>query len=137
MLYSIPTEEALLGIKGRRAGEHIRRGLPTKSVRALSTVSGMSEKELINILNVSDRNWRRRKMTGVLNRNESNTLFRSARVIVAVLGMTHGDTEKAQRWLRKPLKSLGGKTAIHCLETDADSQRVIDLVGQIREGVFS
>jgi putative toxin-antitoxin system antitoxin component (TIGR02293 family) len=131
------SEANLLGIPNQKIGEQIKKGLPIRTVEHLEKSAGITTVEMMGILDVSDRNWRRRKNVGALNLDESNTVFRTARVFSTVLGMTHGDTEKAKRWMRTPRKALGGKTPITCLVTDADSQEVIDLVGRIREGISS
>lgn len=129
------SEAILLGISNQKIGEQIKKGLPVQAVENLEKIAGITTREMMEILAVSDRNWRRRKIGGALNLDESNTIFRTARVVSVVLGMTHGDTEKARRWMRTPRKTLGGETPIACLITDADSQAVIDLVGRIREGI--
>jgi putative toxin-antitoxin system antitoxin component (TIGR02293 family) len=48
-----------------------------------------------------------------------------------------GDPEKAQRWLSKPKRSLGGKTPLMCLATETGEQTVENMLYQIDSGTVS
>jgi len=128
--------QQLLGIKSTKPmGIVILSGFPYKALTAFGKVSGVTLKEIAEVLDFDPRTLRRRKVAGCLTKDESNTLFRAARVMETVLGMTHGDEEKARRWIRRENPGLDGKRPLDLLKTDADTQDVIDLVGRIREGV--
>jgi uncharacterized protein (DUF2384 family) len=43
-----------------------------------------------------------------------------------------GSSECAERWLRKPNPELGGQTPLECLDTEAGSTTVFQLLNAIR-----
>ena len=47
-----------------------------------------------------------------------------------------GEREKALRWLRTPVRSLGDKTPISLLHSPEGLSRVQDTLGQIEHGVW-
>lgn len=72
-------------------------------------------------LSMSERKERRRVLARVLRR--ATALF-------------EGDRAAARQWLRTPAKALGGKTPRECLETEADAEAVLDLIGRLEHGVI-
>ena len=61
----------------------------------------------------------------------------SPAVEVAVRAMeVFGDREKALRWLRSPIRSLGDHIPLSLLNSPAGLARVLDTLGQIEHGVW-
>ena len=48
---------------------------------------------------------------------------------------TFGAKEKAERWLRRPLRQFHGRTPMEMLETDSGSRQVEVLLGRIGHGL--
>jgi putative toxin-antitoxin system antitoxin component (TIGR02293 family) len=48
-----------------------------------------------------------------------------------------GTTEKADRWLQRPNRALGGRVPLELLDTDAGTQQVAEVLGRIEHGVYS
>lgn len=48
-----------------------------------------------------------------------------------------GTKEKAQRWLKSPIRALGGVTPLSLLDTDAGAEQVDIILGRIEYGVYS
>ena len=65
---------------------------------------------------------------------ESNRDARVAR-IYALAVETFGDAAKAQHWLAKPLRQLGGRTAMQMLHTDSGAREVEVILGRIAHGI--
>lgn len=47
-----------------------------------------------------------------------------------------GNKQKAMRWLKTPVPSLGGATPLSLLDTDEGIARVEDALGRIEQGVW-
>jgi putative toxin-antitoxin system antitoxin component (TIGR02293 family) len=71
----------------------------------------------------------------VLTVEETDKAVRLARVD-KLAAQVFGDTEKAHRWLRKAKRSLGGKTPVAYLSTEAGARAVEDMLNQIDHGIL-
>jgi hypothetical protein len=79
----------------------------------------------------------KRKMPGEviveLTNAEELSPARVGRISV-LAGKVFGDREKAQRWLSKPKRALGGKTPLSCL-TDKSGEKIVEnMLYQIDSG---
>lgn len=113
----------------------IREGFPQQVVGEVSRAAQVTIKELSESLALSQRSLQRRK-DGRLATHESDRIYRLARVL-ALAKRTFGDEEKALRWLRKPVRALGGGTPLEALDTEAGSNLVETVLGRIEYGVYS
>lgn len=66
--------------------------------------------------------------------HESNRLARKARIVVLAT-KTLGDRKKAEAWLRRPNRALGGSPPVGLLETDPGARRVEEVLGRVSQGV--
>ena len=71
-----------------------------------------------------------------LRADESDRRSRVARVAALAEEML-GDKVKAARWLRRPNRTLGGKTPLRALDTDCGIRQVETLLHRVEHGVFS
>jgi putative toxin-antitoxin system antitoxin component (TIGR02293 family) len=55
--------------------------------------------------------------------------------VVAHAKAAFGDPDKADRWLRRPTRTLDGCAPIDLLDTDAGAQLVETLLGRIEHGI--
>src|SRR2546426_10825430 len=87
--------------------EAIREGFPPAVVKELMAASGLTLKELADSLDLSVRSLQRRRRSGRLARFESDRLYRLARIIA--LAQQHlGGRERANNWLKRGNRALGG-----------------------------
>ncbi len=64
---------------------------------------------------------------------DSNRTLRLLRV-QSLAEDAFGDTEKANRWLRRPLAELGGESPLALAETEAGARLVETIIGKIAWG---
>lgn len=62
--------------------------------------------------------------------------MRLARV-EALAEQTFGDKAKADRWLRKPKRALGGATPLTYLVDEAGARRIEEMLYRIDSGIFA
>jgi putative toxin-antitoxin system antitoxin component (TIGR02293 family) len=116
--------------------ERVRQGLPFASLTATAERLHLGREEISSVLLVPDRTLSRRKQERQLRPDESDRLFRFARVAAQALSVL-GDWEKTAHWLRQPNRALAQQPPLHLLDTDAGTQRVEEVLGRIQHGVFS
>ena len=88
------------------------------------------------MLGISVRTLARRRRMLILTPNESDRLYRLARVVVRA-GDVFDHRANGLAWLRSPNAALGGLTPMSMLDTDIGTEIVKDLLGRIEYGVFS
>ena len=114
----------------------LRHGLPFESVTALTSSYHIDLKSLAAVLGIPERTLARRKQQRRLRPDESDRLFRVAR-IVALADETLGGRERAARWLQRPNRALGNAIPLHHLDTELGARQVEDALGRISHGVYS
>ncbi|HYN09866.1 MAG TPA: antitoxin Xre/MbcA/ParS toxin-binding domain-containing protein [Vicinamibacterales bacterium] len=114
----------------------IRRGLPYRSLESVRARLGLSVPEAASVLHMPPRTLARRRHTRKLDADESDRLYRLARVAAQAFA-AFGTEEKAATWLRRPNRALNGELPIQVLDTDVGSRQVEDLLGRIEHGVVS
>lgn len=114
----------------------VRHGFPFRTLIALGSAYGLDTRALAGVLDISERSLARRKARGRLTHNESDRLFRVAR-IAGMAEEVLGDRKKASRWLQKPNRALGGSVPLEQLDTDIGARRVEAVLGRAAHGVVS
>jgi putative toxin-antitoxin system antitoxin component (TIGR02293 family) len=114
----------------------IREGFPPAVVEELMHSSGLTLKELADVLDLSPRSLQRRRRTGRLARFESDRLYRLAR-LVALARYSLGNHDRAVRWLKRSNRALGGSTPISAIDTELGARQVEDVLGRIAYGGIS
>ncbi len=114
----------------------IREGLPFASLEKVMERFGLSREEISAALNLPARTLARRKLEQRLHRDESDRLFRFAR-IAAQAAEVLGSEEKASRWLHSPNRALGGSRPLDVVDTDLGAREVEAVLGRIEHGVYS
>jgi len=105
-------------------------------VTALTSSYHIDLKSLAAVLGIPERTLARRKQQRRLRPDESDRLFRVAR-IVALADETLGGRERAARWLQRPNRALGNAIPLHHLDTELGARQVEDALGRISHGVYS
>jgi putative toxin-antitoxin system antitoxin component (TIGR02293 family) len=119
----------------QQLAERLRKGLP---FAALSTVLQQYEiprDVLCEILHLSARNFLRRKEQKRLSPDESDRLYRLARVL-AHANRVFEDPEESADWMQTPNASLGKQQPLVLLDTDVGVQQVDQVLGRIEHGII-
>jgi putative toxin-antitoxin system antitoxin component (TIGR02293 family) len=114
----------------------IREGFPQSVVEEVMHAAGLTLKELASTLDLSTRSLQRRRREGRLARYESDRLYRLARII-ALAKHYLGVGPKANRWLGRPNRALGGSTPLELIDTELGARTVENILGRIAYGGVS
>ena len=116
--------------------DRVRTGLPYQSLESIRERLNLSLPEAAILLHVPLRTLARRRHGRKLDADESDRLYRLARIAgqaVAVLGTE----EKAATWLRRANRALNGEVPLGLLDTDLGARQIEDVLGRIGHGVVS
>ena len=116
--------------------ERIRRGLPYRSLESVRERLRLSVPEAASVLHMPPRTLARRRQTRKLDGDESDRLYRIARVAAQAFAV-FGAEDKAATWLRRPNRALNGELPIDLLDTDVGARQIEDILGRIEHGVVS
>ena len=136
--------EALGGTGVLRAATHslddfrgcIRDGLPYSALEAIMSTFQLEREHVSSALHLPLRTLTRRKREQRLNPDESDRLFRLARIAAQAVEVL-GSQEKAASWLRQPNRALSNQNPVDLLDTDAGVRQLEEILGRIEFGVFS
>jgi putative toxin-antitoxin system antitoxin component (TIGR02293 family) len=140
-----PVEEvlAVLGGDASLAGEvaspedllaRVREGLPFRAAAAVTQTYGLSRDELCTILHLSRRNLLRRRTQDRLSPDESDRLYRLARVL-AHANRVFEEPRASADWIRTPNVALGDEPPLALLDTDLGVEQVDQVLGRIEHGI--
>ena len=115
--------------------ERIKDGLPYRSLDYIRQRLQLSLPEAARLLHVPLRTLARRKTAKKLDVDESDRLYRLARIAALAVSVL-GSEAKVVAWLRRPNRALGGETPIEMLDTDVGSRQVEDVLGRLEHGVI-
>jgi putative toxin-antitoxin system antitoxin component (TIGR02293 family) len=144
----VPTTRAIVEACGGRkawratvrtpndAMREVREGLPYEVLTAIARDFRFDMKDLIAVLDIPWSSLARRRKAGRFRPDESDRIYRLARVATMAAGVLEGK-ERAARWLREPNRALGGETPIRLLDTDVGGRQVEAILGRIEHGVWS
>jgi len=114
--------------------ERLRKGLPFAALTAVMEQYGISRDALCTILHLSARNFLRRKEQRRLSPDESDRLYRLARVI-AHANRVFEDPQESADWIQSPNTALGKQQPLTLLDTDIGVQQVDQVLGRIEHGI--
>jgi putative toxin-antitoxin system antitoxin component (TIGR02293 family) len=129
---------ASLDIKTETTDQMIQRlkeGFPPESFDMLRKRLNISDNALSKIVQIPKRTLDRRRHSGKFRTDESERIFRIAQVYDMAENV-FGRAQKAEKWLKKPARGLGGKTPLEYADTNLGATEVINLLGRIEYGVF-
>jgi len=112
----------------------VRSGLPFASLMAVMDGYGISRDALCRILHLSPRNFLRRREQKRLAPDESDRLYRLARVI-AHANRVFEDPADSADWIHAPNLTLGKREPVALLDTNIGVQRIDDVLGRIEHGI--
>lgn len=114
--------------------EAIKGGLPYRAFESVRERLGLTVPETADVLQMPPRTLARRRQARRLAADESDRLYRLARVAAQAVAVL-GTEEKAATWLRRPNRALNGEPPIRLLDTDVGARQVEDVLGRIEHGV--
>ncbi|VGO14472.1 hypothetical protein PDESU_03034 [Pontiella desulfatans] len=113
----------------------IKKGLPTASFEKLREEFGVTAAELAKTLNINMRTLARRKQSGRLDVDESERVYRLARLYQIALNLFE-DASLARRWFAAPKDIFGGQTPLNYADTEPGAQEVEKQLRRLEHGVF-
>jgi putative toxin-antitoxin system antitoxin component (TIGR02293 family) len=114
----------------------IKQGLPYRSLESVRERLRLSVSEAAGVLHMPARTLARRRQARRLDPDESDRLYRVARVAAHAVWV-FGAEDKAARWLGRPNRALNGELPIRLLDTDVGARQVEDILGRIEHGIVS
>jgi putative toxin-antitoxin system antitoxin component (TIGR02293 family) len=127
--------EAVLGQKVRSQADlaqAVRRRLPLVALKGLAA-AGLTEQEIERFVIPQRTRRHRTERKQPLTIEESDRAVRLLRV-QTVAEDTFGSTEKAHRWLRRPLAELDGETPLDIAQTEAGTRVIETILAKIAWG---
>ncbi len=113
----------------------VQRGLPFVRLERFQRNIGLSLDQIAVLLEIPPRTLTRRRQTGRLRSDESDRLFRAARVVGRILALYDGNLAEACEWLESPQRALGGAVPLTLAATDHGAQAISDIIGRIEYGL--
>ncbi|EAQ32300.1 antitoxin Xre/MbcA/ParS toxin-binding domain-containing protein [Idiomarina baltica] len=118
-------------------GDAIEQGFKFDVVASLAHETELSEPEILNTLNLPDRNKVQRRKHRRFTRVESNRVYALVEAIEASEALFEGETCAAINWLKKPCGGLSRRAPIENLNSFIELQQVLDLIYRLERGVFN
>lgn len=116
--------------------DRVRTGLPYQSLESIRERLNLSLPEVAIVLHVPLRTLARRRHGRKLDADESDRLYRLARIAAQAVAVL-GTEEKAATWLRRANRALNGEVPLGLLDTDLGARQIEDVLGRIEHGVVS
>ena len=116
--------------------DRIKEGLPFSSLESVRERLRLSVPETASVLRMPARTLARRRHSRRLAADESDRLYRLARIAAQAVAV-FGTEDKASTWLRRPNRALNNELPIRLLDTDVGTRQVEDILGRIEHGVVS
>lgn len=112
----------------------IEAGFTADSVEALRGRLALSIEEMAGLLGMSTRTLGRRLEGGKLTAEESDRLYRYARLFERAVEVL-GSEEKARVWLKKEQWALGSRVPLKIAQYGPGAREITDLLGRIEHGI--
>ena len=112
----------------------IEEGLGAATERRLRERLGLSLAELAALLGTSARTLGRRHEEGRLSPEESERLYRYARLFERAVEVL-GDEESARTWMKTGQLRLGGRAPLQVARFEPGAREVEDLLGRVERGL--
>lgn len=116
--------------------DRVKEGLPFRSLESVRARLRLSVPEAASVLQIPARTLARRRSSRKLAADESDRLYRLARIAAQAFGV-FGTEDKASTWLRRPNRALNNERPLRLLDTDVGARQVEDILGRIAHGVVS
>ena len=112
-----------------------REGISMKALNKIQDYTSLTNKELSNILPISERQLARYKEDQILKKSIASHLIQLVELFENVYDL-FGE-EKFRKWIRTKIIAIGNNTPIELMDTPIGMQIVEDLIVRIEHGVYS
>jgi len=112
-----------------------REGITMPIFKKIIDFTGLSTKEISEILPISERQLSRYKKDHVLRKDISSHLIQLVELYEK--GYELFGEEKFQLWIRAKILVLGNEQPINYLDTSIGIKLIEDIIGRIEHGVYS
>lgn len=112
-----------------------RDGITMPIFKKIIDFTGLSTKEISEILPISERQLSRYKSSHILRKDISSHLIQLVELFEK--GYDVFGEEKFQNWLRSKIMVLGNDSPINYLDTGIGIQLIEDIIGRIEHGIYS
>lgn len=116
--------------------EIMEKGVPLSALDEFAAHSGISLKDLLEVVIPARTLKHRRQRKEPFTLNESDRLARVAR-IYALAVRVFGNAVDGRKWLTFPIDRFHGRTALEMLRSEVGGRQVEEMLYQIDEGVFA
>ncbi len=130
-------EQVNLPSRGPDLFTELERGFSYKVYDLLAQQAGLEKQQLAAALQIKPATLARRAKAGHFSMDESDRLYRFAEIFKAAIDLFEGNQERAQGWLIKPNKGLGGRTPLQLMRSATEAEAVKDLIGRLEHGVIA
>jgi putative toxin-antitoxin system antitoxin component (TIGR02293 family) len=123
---------ALVGVRTQTLDslrQALRRGLPFGAILKFKALSGLSNIQIMALLQISTSTWARYKAAGRIKQDESERLMRTAKIYALALQLYGGNAVGVRAYMGTPNREFSGETPIQMLiASDASARRVENLL---------
>jgi putative toxin-antitoxin system antitoxin component (TIGR02293 family) len=116
------------------AATQVAKGLPTESLERVRGSLALSKKEFASVIQISERTMSRRKGERLLPPDESDRVYRFARLVQLATSVL-GSEDDAREWMKEPNFALGHSTPLEYAKTEPGAGLVENLLGRIDHGI--
>jgi putative toxin-antitoxin system antitoxin component (TIGR02293 family) len=117
-------------------GSLIKRGAPSASLVRFKETLGIGKEQVLTYLDMSSATYARRtRGRGKLSTEETDRIFRYARLVALATNLFNGDEDEAMRWLKSPAYAFKGETPLEHATTEFGAHEVETLIGRLEHGI--
>jgi len=113
----------------------VERGLPLSTLQEFSAYSGISMKELLQVVIPARTLKHRRQRNEPLSAEESDRLARVAKIYELAVKV-YGNREDGKEWMVRPKRRFDEKAPLAMLRTEAGEEAVQESLIQLAEGMY-
>jgi putative toxin-antitoxin system antitoxin component (TIGR02293 family) len=117
--------------------QQARAGVARGKVDQVSRLTGLTDKDMARILNISERTLHRLRPEARLDNNASERLLLLDGLLQHGLDVFDGRADVLGRWLRVPLAELQGQAPLTLLDTATGFGMVHTVLGRIEHGIYA
>ena len=125
---------SILGLDQTATAAMVKQGFHTSVVDALSDYLAIPRPNVLAHLNISTRTFARRQSNKRLNPEESDRVWRAARIIAKATDLFK-DSSAASTWVRLPVPALSGESPLDCSSTSIGAREVEEHIGRLQHGI--
>jgi putative toxin-antitoxin system antitoxin component (TIGR02293 family) len=114
----------------------IEAGLPFRALTEAAKAFGVPTRTMANVVGIPRSTFDRRKNQQRLSPEESERVYRVARIFALAL-LAFETPDIAADWIHKPNRALAGEKPIDMLKTEAGAREVENVLGRVIFGGYS